>query len=438
MWPLALPTPLLASGPPAVQWTQIIGQGGGIDDGRSVQQTADGGYIIVGQTNYQVVGTAVWLIKTDASGIKVWSKTFDGPNLDAGYSVQQTTDGGYIIAGLTWSTTFGNTGPYVYLIKADASGNMVWQKAFGSFAEGYSVQQTTDGGYIIAGNTQSSGAGSYDVYLIKADASGNMVWSKTFGGANADFGYSVNQTADGGYIIAGTTSSFGAGNYDVYLVKTDASGNLTWSQTFGGANYDVASSVRQTADGGYIIGGTTSSFGAGGYDVYLIKTNASGNLTWSQTFGGVNADAGASVQPTTGGGYIIAGTTQSSSSPGSSDVYLVKTNASGNLTWSKTVDNLYYDGSYHSLPDYGYSVQQTADGGYIIAGSTPPFTNQNPDVYLIKVAADQQAPTVTTDNATNITSNSAMLYGTMTSLGTATSANVSFDWGLSSGNYTGT
>ncbi|MEK7353793.1 MAG: hypothetical protein AABZ77_04730, partial [Chloroflexota bacterium] len=196
-----------------------------------------------------------------------------------------------------------------------------------------SVQQTADGGYIVAGTTYSFGAGNADVYLVKTDASGNMTWSQTFGGTIGDYGISVQQADDGGYIIAGMTNSFIAGNNeDVYLVKTDASGNLTWQKSFGGTNWEEARTVQQTTDGGYIIVGQTASFGAGSWDVYLIKTDASGNMTWSKTFGGTNSDYGYSVRQTADGGYIIAGLTYSSGA-GSADVYLVKVKlASVNLT----------------------------------------------------------------------------------------------------------
>ena len=363
-----------ADGPP-VQWQKTFDSVAGQDFGYSVQQTADGGYIIAGKTTCSACGDSnVYLIKTDPNGNKKWQKTFGGSNDDVGYSVQQTADGGYIIAGYTES--FGSGAEDVYLIKTDPTGNLIWQKTFGGsyYDYGYSVQQTTDGGYIIAGTTYSPGA--FFVYLIKTDPNGNREWQKTFGGGIFDTGWSVHQTSDGGYIIAGHVTSFGAGRFDVYLVKTDSNGNKKWQTTFGGSNRDMGYSVQQTADGGYIIAGRTESFGAGMADVYLVKTDSNGNKEWQTTFGGSNDDVGYSVQQTADEGYIIAGGTTSFGT-GNIDGYLIKTDSAGNSQWQKTFE-------VHS-PEYKFSVHQTSDGGYIIAGST---AFNDGDVYLIKLAPE--------------------------------------------------
>jgi hypothetical protein len=353
--------------------------GGTSDDwGHSVQQTTDGGYIITGWTaSFGNGGNDVYLIKTDGNGTEQWTKTFGGAGLDYGYSVQQTTDGGYIITGGT--TSFGNGWEDVYLIKTDGNGTEQWTKTFGGADNewGLSGQQTTDGGYIIAGFTYSFGNGARDVYLIKTDGNGIEQWSQTFGGTNVDWGHSVQQTTDGGYIITGYTDSFGNGasfGGNVYLIKTDGNGIEQWSQTFGGTFWDYGYSVQQTTDGGYIITGYTDSFGNGG-DVYLIKTDGNGIEQWSQTFGGTSDDYARSVQQTTDGGYIITGFTFSFGN-GGNDVYLIKTDGNGIEQWSQTFGGINLD--------YGYSVQQTTDGGYIIAGFTYSFGNGNIDVYLIK------------------------------------------------------
>jgi hypothetical protein len=361
---------------PAVQWQKTFG-GWNNDCGYSVQQTSDGGYIIAGYTQFfGAGGYDVYLIKTDSEGNLKWQKTFGGRNDDEGYSVQQTSDGGYIIAGYT--TSFGGGGYDVYLVKTDPNGNLLWQKTFG-VGIGWSVQQTSDGGYIIAGETSSFGAGGKDVYLIKTDPNGNQEWQKTFGGNGKDDAGSVQQTTDGGYIIAGFTASFGAGLVDVYLIKTDSTGNSQWQKTFGGSDNDSGYSVQQTADGGYIIAGWTTSFGAGFYDVYLVKTDPSGNLLWQKTFGGSGFDVGSSVQQTTDGGYIIAGQTKSFGA-GAEDVYLIRTDSDGNSVWQKTFGG--------SGSDEASSVQQTSDGGYIITGWTRSFGAGGDDVYLIKLSSE--------------------------------------------------
>jgi serine/threonine protein kinase len=306
--------------------------GGSESDGAfSVQQTTDGGYIVAGWTSSSGAGSEdAYLIKTDSYGQLQWSKTYGGSEYDDAYSVQQTTDGGYTVAGWTYSSGAGRDD--VYLIKTDSYGQLQWSKTYGGSKNdaATSVQQTTDGGYIVAGWTLSSGAGGEDVYLIKTDSYGQLQWSKTYGGSRNDAAFSVQQTADGGYIVAGGTYSSGAGDEDVYLIKTDSYGQLQWSKTYGGLKDDQAYSVQQTRDGGYIVAGWTSSSGAGSKDVYLIKTDSYGQLQWSKTYGGSGADCAHSVQQTKDGGYIVAGVT-SFSGAGSFDVYLIKTDSFGNV-----------------------------------------------------------------------------------------------------------
>ena len=420
------PTP--APLPPEVQWSQLFG-GVNADMGWSIQQTTDGGYIITGFTFYpDSYSSDVYVIKTDASGNMTWSQTFGGAGTEWGNDIYQTTDGGYIIGGS--SNSSGSGGCDVYLIKMDATGNITWSRNFGGVSDDYgnSVLQTVDSGYIISGYTMSFGAGNGDVWLIKTDASGNVTWSRTFGGTGSDSSSSVKQTADGGYILVGSTSSFGTGNWsDVWLIKADSSGNITWNKTFGGPYADEGYSVQQTFDGGYIIGGATYSDN-GTSDVYLIKTDASGNMTWSRTFGGVGGDGSFSIQQTPDGGYIIGGYTDSFGA-GLTDVYIIKTDASGNMTWNQTFGGANYD--------QGNSVKTTADGGYIISGTTTSYGAGNGDVWLIKLGYTPPPPAervVNTDNATNITSLSATLSGSISDPGY--SVNVSFQWGITSGNLT--
>ena len=267
---------LQTQGAQQVVWQKTFG-GSDDDRARSVQETIDGGYIVAGYTWSSSEREDVYILKLDANGNKLWEKTFGGSDNDGALFIQQTIDGGYIVAGYTKS--YGSGWYNAYLLKLDGAGNKVWEKVFGgsSWDEARSIQQTNDGGYVVAGYTSSFGAGSYDVYVLKLDTSGKEVWSKTFGGSSDDLAWSIQQTNDGGYIVAGYTKSFGAGSEDVYILKLDANGNKLWEKTFGGSYDERAYCIQQTRDGGYIVAGYTSSFGVGNYDVYIIKMDANGN-----------------------------------------------------------------------------------------------------------------------------------------------------------------
>ncbi len=368
----------------ARRWSRTFG-GGADDMARSVRQTHDGGYILAGSTRSFGAGEEdVYLIKIGADGNEGWSKTFGGTRGDEAWSVQQTTDGGYIVAGRNSSVRRDGD---VYLMKTDANGSEVWSKTFGGTDSdgGFSVQQTSDGGYIVAGVTESFGEGWDDVYLIKTDADGNEGWSRTFGGLGRELLSSVQQTSDGGYILAGFSNSFGTGesDWDAYVIKTDGNGREVWSRIFGGDWNQYSHSAQETSDGGSIVAGTTCTFGAGPFDIFLIKTDADGNEAWSRTFGGKAMDEGYSVQQTTDGGYVVAGNTDSFGA-GDGDVYLIKTDADGNEVWSRTFGG--------TDVDYGNSVQQTSDGGYVVAGITWSFGAGAWDVYLIKTDQNGNAP----------------------------------------------
>jgi len=217
------------------------------------------------------------------------------------------------------SDTLPAIGPSSHFCKAIGGKNHDWSS---------SLIQTSDGSYVIAGFTRSFGAGEADVYVVKLDAHGNLQWTKTIGGPDFDVGNSLIQTSDGGYAIAGYTNSFGIGGADVYVVKLDANGNFQWTKTIGGPADEIGFSLIQTSDGGYAIAGYTNSFGAGGWDVYVVKLNANGNLQWTKTIGGKKEDLGLSLIQTSDGGYAIAGKTNSFGG-GGLDVYVVKLDKNG-------------------------------------------------------------------------------------------------------------
>jgi len=355
-----------------IQWYKTLG-GPNEDAGFSVQQTSDGGYIVVGCTGSTPdLLFDVLVIKTDAEGNKQWEKTFDKSAEDYAKSVRQTSDGGYIIAGYT--TDNAGAAWYYWLIKIDAQGNKQWDKTFGGSGldQALSVQETSDGGYIICGSTSVNG--DSDGWLIKTNSSGDKEWDKTFGGPNGDIFTSVQQTSDGGYIITGSTAPRGAGYDDLWLIKTNSTGNKQWDRTFGGSGLYGGRSVQQTADGGYIIVGLSISEGGG---AWLIKTDNSGNEQWDNIFGSPGDACGWSVKQTSDGGYAFAGSRGCYGAFNCRDVWLVKTNSGGEKQWEETLGG--------SGSDVGTSFEQTSDGGYIICGITNSYGTGSIDVLLIKV-----------------------------------------------------
>jgi hypothetical protein len=307
-------------------WTRTYGDSG-YQSAYSVRQTADQGFVMVGVT-MPPWGTTfdISVVKTNAAGDPVWTCVYKPDNDDEGRDVRQTVDGGYIVVGRT--TSFGAGSNDVLLIRLNASGDTVWTRTIGGPLSdiGYSIQQTADGGYVIAGLSTIVGHGE-DVYLVKTSSVGDTIWTRTYGGTGNDAGQCVQQTTDQGYVIAGYINSGGGSGNDVYLLKTDSLGDTLWTRTYGGTDFDAGSSVQQTADGGYIVAGT-KYLSPANPDVYLIKTNASGDTLWTRTFGGSGVDGGSSVQQTPDGGHIVAGRTASFGA-GNDDVWLIKTDPDG-------------------------------------------------------------------------------------------------------------
>jgi hypothetical protein len=411
---------------PAIQWQKTLG-GSSDDYGFNIQQTADEGYIVAGvtySTDSDVTANQgeadYWIVKMSATGTIQWQKTFGGSAEDYAFSIQQTADGGYIVAGLTNSTDGDitvNHGDYdCWIVKLNATGTIQWQKTFGGSLEdvALSVQQTADGGYIVAGYTKSTDGdvtvnhGGFDYWIVKLNATGTIQWQKTLGGTGQDHATCIQQTADGGYIVAGSSNSYDGdvaenlGSYDFWVVKLDATGTIQWKKSLGGTYSDEAQSIQQTADGGYIVAGNTDSADGdvsgyhGSYDYWVVKLNATGTIQWQKAFGGSSDDVATCVQQTTDGGYIVAGWTYSTDGDVirnnwdyyyvGYDYWIVKLSATGTIQWQTALGG--------SGDDDAFSIQETADGGYIVAGMSNSTdanffeNNGSYDYWIVKLETD--------------------------------------------------
>ncbi|MCP4427395.1 MAG: hypothetical protein GY803_23145 [Chloroflexi bacterium] len=376
--PITEPPPTLTTTENEITFIKTFG-GNRRDRGINLLQTCDGGYAVVGYTSsMDAIQEDVYLARLDTQGELLWSKTYGGEGSDNGWAIVETEDDGFLITGFT--NSFGAGEMDIYLVRTDAKGNMLWERTYGGPKSefGWAMAPTTDGGYVLAGQTDSFGEGDKDGYLVKVSAEGEEIWSQTFGGAQEDRLFSIDQSADAGFILTGTTKSFGIsnGNRDLYLVKTNSNGELVWMQALGEELDDVGHAVRQTADGGYIVTGYTKSFGARNYDTWLLKTDEAGNSQWQQFFGGLGDDRTIYGEQTDDGGYIMIGYTKSFKSVGW-DVFLVRADSSGAVTWHKTFGG--------RAEDTGYTVRQTRDSGFILTGETYSSGEGGGDMYVIKV-----------------------------------------------------
>jgi len=372
---------------PQESWNKTFG-GDNLDWGWSVKETADGGFIIAGETvSFGSGNYDSWLIKTDSNGNESWNRTFGGSAKDGSRSVQQTNDSGYILGG--YADSYGYPGHDAWFIKTDNNGFEEWDFVTGGIASDgtFTVIQTSDEGYIGVGYADSYGSGSHDLWLVRTDKNGNEEWNKTYGTSEWDTGYSLKQCDDGGYIIIGTTQSYGSGGQDAWLIKTDMNGTEEWNKTYGGTNNDWGSAVIITDDG-FFITGDTRSYGPGGYDIWLIKTDKQGNELWKSVYGESDSDdTGYFFIQTSDGGFAIIGI-KTSFSTQLTDIWLIKTDDNGNEEWNITIDG--------GEDEWSYSVDETNDGGYIIVGKTNSYGNGNYDLWLIKVELvnyENQPPT---------------------------------------------
>lgn len=344
-------------------------------EGRCVQQTNDGGYVIAGWRSTDSTKSDGLLIKTDDKGDTLWTRIYGEEEADFFSFVEQTNDGGYIVVGTSESFGIGQGNGPVWLMKTDSQGDTLWSKLYGGIGlnEGYCVRETSDGGYIIL-------SGGNDLWLIKTDNHGDTLWTRVYSseGDSSDVGFSVQETTDSGYVIVGLRGSvFEDLRGNLWLLKTDSQGDTLWTRIYGGEEYrEIGHCVQQTSDGGYIVTGYTGSFSTGGaQDLWLLKTDLSGDTIWTRTYGKESSEQGRCVQQTSDGGYIITGQ-QMVNIPGPDfdmQLWLIKTDAEGDSVWTRVYGSL-------DEKNAGRRVRQTADGGYIITG----YTNDVTDVWLIK------------------------------------------------------
>ncbi|MDD4588486.1 MAG: hypothetical protein PHC60_08875 [Heliobacteriaceae bacterium] len=364
---------------PAVEWFCTTEKG----EAHFVEQTKDGGYVVTGWIESGQEGPDVFLAKYDGKGNRLWRKTYRGSGYSDGHCVK-AVGGGFIIAGETKSRDGYDHD--VYLVRTDEKGDRIWEKNFGGERCDYawSVQETKDGDFVIAGGTESYGAGIYDVYLVKLTASGNIIWEKTYGGAGSDCGYALEQLADGGYLIAGNSESFGTGNPDLYLLKTDGDGKMIWQKTYGDTGSEYGWSLVKAGDGGYLIAGEKEITGdqGGGFAGYLLKVDPEGNALWEKTFGGENGSTFYAAGQVKDGGYILTGKKESPG--GGYDHYVVKTAKNGDSVWEKTTAG--------SGVNSGYAVLQTKDGGFVVAGKQGIDRQAGSEILLLKLKPESKLP----------------------------------------------
>lgn len=323
-----------------------------------------------------------WLMLSSEAYSQWW--TLGGSSYDEAYSIRQALDGGYVVAG--WTNNFGAGSKDFLILKLTSSAGIQWQKAFGGSGDdtAYCIQPTSDpkygDGYIVAGETNSFGAGNYDFLVLKLTTNGDIQWKTTLGGSTWDQAYSVIQATDTSYLVAGTTASFGAGLGDFLVAKVTIGGGIQWAKAYGQAGYEVAKSIRQTSDGGYIIAGWTDSYGAGGKDFLVLKVSSTGTYQWAKTYGGVHSDEAHSIDVAADNGYFVAGYSRTSATDASKDFLILKLSSLGNIQWQKTFG--------HGDDQIAYSVQTTSDGGCVLTGSDRRSDDVSPDhFYVIKLTS---------------------------------------------------
>ncbi len=348
-------------------WSRALG-GTGWDFVNAVQETGDGGYVLAGTTSsFGAGGQDILLVRVDAQGAVLWSSTFGGPGNERAEGVLLDLEGNIIVFGATDSHGAGSGD--LYLVKTNEIGEEIWSRTYGGGDDEMAggLERTRDGGFILVGTTRSFESGKRDVYVVRTNSHGDRIWDRRHGSEAHDVAYGIKETADGGYVIVGATQGSDSGTWDVYLIRIDEQGDALWHRTWGDGGYEVGYSVIEAADLGFFVSGYTDPLGPNKWDVLLLRTDAHGQVLWSATHGGPGNDRADALHQTEDGGLIIAGSTDGSGS-GNWDMSLLGTDAEGNELWRET-----YGGGD---TDSAECVIRTRDGGLLLAGGTYSFGSE--------------------------------------------------------------
>jgi hypothetical protein len=367
-------------------WDRTFG-GPASDWAYAMTGTRDGGLATAGRTESKGAGQEdLWVVRVDGSGERRWDQTFGGAATDRGRAIVELRDGGFAVAGATESKGAGEFDAWV--LRLDADGGLLWERHFGGpgtdWASG--LAETADGGLAVAAYTQPSAEVPFTAWIIRLDAEGNTRWERRFGGEQTDWATAIAALDDGSLAVSGYTESTGAGGADMWVLLLDAEGGLLWERTFGGAERDYASTVRPTADGGILLGGMTESAGAGGVDIRLVHLDREGHVSWDRSYGGARDDWVRGLVQTRGGGYAAAGYT-SSRGAGLYDMWLLRLDANGELLWEST-----FGGRRN---EWARAVVELPDGDLAMAGDTWSKGAGKSDVWVLRV--DAQAWTTERD-----------------------------------------
>ncbi len=352
-------------------------------------ETRAGAYVVAGLTfSYGKGKSDIWVLKLDPEGREIWRKYLGSEDFEWANDIIETREGNYVIAGYSQDPETGYNNAWV--VQLDRNGRVQWSQFFGGTKgeEAKSIIQTQDGGFAIAGLSQSGGNGKSDMWLLRIDSDGNELWQETYGGSEADRAHDILQTRDGGFLLGGYSKSMGEGKADVILVKVDKDGNGKWKKNYGGEENENIESMVATRDGGVVLAGWSMSGSSGTLDAFVMKVNSAGDRLWSKTFGGDGKDVYYDVDLSPEGDIILGGA--STSNPESrAKVWITRMGMDGSVKWHRF--------SNGSKSDFGYNVHVTQDGGILVVGSTDSYALGGNDMWVIKTDANGNIPVPKTE-----------------------------------------